>query len=100
MSVRRFSTARVGNGLPTSSKFWDQTSSTKVSVDYLIVAGGAGGGRQNGGGGGAGGLRSSVTATGGGGTLETTLNLDTFIHFRNRTYNHNIHRWRWWWWLR
>ncbi len=78
MSVRRFSVARVSNGLPTSSKFWDQTSALTITVDYLVVAGGGGSGNTVAGGGGGGGLRSTVTATGGSGSLESALLLNLF----------------------
>ena len=78
MAVRRFSTSTITQGLPRSSKVWDQVSATSFSTNFLVVAGGGGGGMNpstNGqpGGGGAGGLRSSVTATGGGGSLESAF---------------------------
>ena len=66
-------------GAGTESAGVSVTTTTPLTVDYLVVAGGASGGSEYGGGGGAGGLRSTVTATGGGGTLETapTLTVST-----------------------
>lgn len=54
------------------------TPQTRLTCDYLVLAGGGGGGgvpvdNAAAGGGGAGGFRSTVTATGGGGSLETPL---------------------------
>ena len=66
----------VGSGITSANVSF--TTSTEISVQYLVVAGG-GGGAYNGGGGGAGGYRNATSGevTGGGGAAESALTLTT-----------------------
>lgn len=68
MAVRFFSKSTIAQGLPRSTKVWDQVAALNFSLQYLVVGGGGGGGSGGagvaGGGGGAGGyLTSNLTYT-------------------------------------
>jgi hypothetical protein len=65
MAIRFLNKSTIAQGLPRSSKVWDQLAVLSVPIEYLVVAGGGGGGigvsnQYHGGGGGAGGLLSGT----------------------------------------
>lgn len=83
MSSRKLSKASIKSN-SKSSKFWDNSTVTGLTVQYLVIAGGGGGGtgiynNARGGGGGAGGYRCSVIGemSGGGLPAESPLILTT-----------------------
>lgn len=83
MSSRKLSKASIKSN-SKSSKFWDNSTVTGLTVQYLVIAGGGGGGagiysQARGGGGGAGGYRCSVIGemSGGGLPAESPLILTT-----------------------